>query len=149
MYRTRQGRLEVFLAHPGGPFFAHKDEGHWTIPKGEIEPGEELLAAALREFKEEIGLDLDPRGHFLDLGSIQQKGGKVVHAWAVAYHGSEPVPCHSCTFEMEWPPHSGKWQRFPEVDRAEFFAVAEAKRKIKPTQIPLLERLQALLEKSR
>ena len=83
-YRVHNGALEVFLAHPGGPFFAHKDAGHWTIPKGEVEPGEDLLVAAVREFQEEIGIAIDPKASFVDLGSIQQKGGKTVHAWAVA-----------------------------------------------------------------
>src|SRR5678810_387391 len=83
MFRVCEGQLEVFLAHPGGPFFAHRDDGHWTIPKGEIEPGEEFLATALREFKEEVGIEIDPRSNFFELGSIRQKGGKIVHAWGV------------------------------------------------------------------
>src|SRR6185295_14861898 len=93
VFRVRDGRLEVFLAHPGGPLFASRDDGHWTLPKGEVEPGEDLLAAALREFQEEIGIEIDPAGPFLPLGSIQQKGGKVVHAWAVEkdWDGAPPI----------------------------------------------------------
>ena len=147
MYRIRDGKLEVFLAHPGGPFFAHKDEGHWTIPKGEIEPNEEFLSTALREFKEEVGIEIDPRSEFIDLGSIRQKGGKTVHAWGVAGDCKDGQPCQSTTFEMEWPPGSNKFQKFPEVDRAQFFPIDKAKLKIKDTQIPLLERLAIALAK--
>jgi predicted NUDIX family NTP pyrophosphohydrolase len=125
MYRRRHGRLEFFLAHPGGPFSRHKDEGHWTIPKGEPDAGEELLEVAKREFKEETGFD--SRGPYIELGSIQQKGGKWVHAWG--FEGD----CHgqicSNTFEMEWPPKSGKMCAFPEMDRAEFFTLEEARKK--------------------
>ncbi len=149
LYRVREGHLEVFLAHPGGPFFARKDAGHWSVPKGEIEPGEDFLATALREFKEEIGVDINPKGPFIELGSIRQKGGKVVHAWAVEYTTDIPTPCQSNFFKMEWPPGSGQWQSFPEVDRAQFFTFPEARQKIKGTQIPLLERLEAALAGSR
>jgi len=143
MYRWRGGRLEVFLAHPGGPCFARKDEGHWTVPKGEIEPGEELLQAAIREFTEEVGIQ--PKGPFLELGSIRQKGGKIVHAWAFAGDWDERQPIRSNHFEMEWPPHSGKRLTFPEVDRARFFSLAEASGAIKGTQVALLQRLAELL----
>jgi len=145
MYRRRAGELEVFLAHPGGPYFARKDEGHWSIPKGEIEPGEDHLATAIREFQEEIGISVDPGGHFVDLGSIRQKGGKVVHAWAVEGDCPAGHCLKSNHFVVEWPPRSGKFREFPEVDRAEFFPLAEARKKIKPTQIPLLDRLEAIL----
>jgi len=146
MYRIRNGQLEVLLAHPGGPFFAHKDEGHWTIPKGEIEPGEDYLTTALREFKEEVGIEIDPRSKFLELGSIRQKGGKIVHAWAVERDLDAATAFKSSTFEMEWPPGSGKIQRFPEVDRAQFFPMAEARYRIKETQNPLLDALEAHLD---
>ena len=143
MYRKGGQNLEVFLAHPGGPFFKNKDDGHWTIPKGEIDGHEEPLSTAIREFREEIGIDLDPANKFIDLGSIRQKGGKVVQAWAVegdcpAGHGVK-----SNSFQLEWPPKSGKLQSFPEVDRAEFFDLETAKTKIKSTQIPFLDRLEA------
>jgi len=144
MYRRRAGRLEVLLVHPGGPFFRHKDDGAWSIPKGEPSPGEELRATAVREFREEIGL---PAGEPLqELGEIKQKAGKVVHAWA--FEGELPpgyaVACN--TFELEWPPRSGRWQRFPEVDRAEMFPLPEARTKLNAAQVAFLDRLQALLE---
>src|SRR5947208_11089729 len=107
VYRLSGGVLEVFLAHPGGPFFAHKNQGHWTIPKGEIESDEDYLATAIREFKEEIGIDIDSRHEFLDLGSIQQKGGKLVHAWGVEQDWDDSRPIRSNTFALEWPPKSG------------------------------------------
>jgi len=147
-YRVRNEALEVFLAHPGGPFFVHKDAGHWTIPKGEVEPGEGLLAAAIREFQEEIGIAIDRNARFLDLGSIEQKGGKTVHAWAVAVDWEASPPIKSNLFKLEWPSGSGRWQEFPEVDQARFFPLDEAKRKLKERQRPLLERLAGLLGKS-
>ena len=145
LYRRRGGSLEVFLAHPGGPFFKNKDDGHWTIPKGEIDDHEEPLSTAIREFREEIGIDLDPASKFIDLGSIRQKGGKVVHAWAVEGDCPAGHSVKSNSFQMEWPPKSGKFQSFPEVDSAEFFGLETAKRKIKSTQIPFFERLQTAL----
>jgi len=141
MFRRRHGALEFFLAHPGGPFARRKDEGSWTIPKGEPAAGESLLEVAQREFEEETGLK--PKGPFIELGCIQQKGGKWVHAWA--FEGDHDGPIRSNTFTMEWPPGSGKLQEFSEVDRAAFFPMAEAKRKLKETQIPLLERLVAAI----
>jgi predicted NUDIX family NTP pyrophosphohydrolase len=141
IYRTHNGQLEVFLAHPGGPFFTRKDDGHWTIPKGESGPSEDLLATAIREFEEEIGVAIDPASRFLPLGSIVQKGGKTVHAWGVEKDWDDTQPIRSNEFAMEWPPGSGRTERFPEVDRAQFFPLEEAKRKIKQTQVPLLERL--------
>ena len=144
LYRKRDGELEVFLAHPGGPFFAHKDDGHWTIPKGEVETGEDMLATAIREVEEETGLVIDERANFIELGSIKQKGGKIVHGWGVEYSGADPGPCKSNVFHMEWPIGSGQMKAFPEVDRAEFFPLETAKAKVKATQVPLLERLADL-----
>jgi predicted NUDIX family NTP pyrophosphohydrolase len=146
LYRIRQVEPEVFLAHPGGPFFARKDNGHWTIPKGEPEPGEDLLAAAQREFGEEVGFI--PLGPFVELGTITQKGGKVVHAWAC--EGDMPDGHeHSCnTFTTEWPMGSGQFQAFPEIDKVCFFAMDEARIKLKETQVPLLDRLMERLGRS-
>jgi predicted NUDIX family NTP pyrophosphohydrolase len=141
LYRVRNGRLEVFLAHPGGPFHANRDEGSWSIPKGEIEPGEDYLATAIREVKEEVGIEIDPKAAFVELGSIKQKGGKTVHAWGVPCEWEDGTPIRSNTFALEWPPGSGRRREFPEVDRAQFFPLREAKQKIKDTQVPLLERL--------
>ncbi len=139
MFRLCNGRLEVFLAHPGGPFFRHKDEGHWTIPKGEINKGEELLETAIREFSEEVGLE--PHGPYIEIGSITQKGGKVVHAWAFEGDREDSTP-HICnTFRMEWPPLSGQFQEFPEVDRVAFFRIPDARAKLKETQWDFLDRL--------
>ncbi len=148
IYRMRNGCIEVLLAHPGGPFFAHKDAGHWSIPKGEIEPEEDYLKTAIREVKEELGIDIDLEGPFFELGWIKQKGGKVVHAWAAEHDFDDSQPIQSMTFEVEWPPGSGKKQAFPEVDRAQFYPLAEAKAKIKETQMPLLDRLEELLKPS-
>lgn len=144
-YRFRGGELQVFVAHPGGPFFASKDDGHWTIPKGEVEPGEDLLAAAIREVREETGIAIDPGSEFIALGSIQQKGGKIVHVWAVESGWDDTQPVQSNSLTMEWPPGSGRMLEFPEVDRARFFSVAEAKRKLKLAQTELVDRLVAEL----
>jgi len=141
MYRRQEGEIEFFLAHPGGPFSRLKDEGFWTIPKGEQDAGESLLEVAKREFEEETGLK--PHGPYIKLGSIRQKGGKVVYAWA--FEGESKGPVHSNTFTMEWPPKSGRLCEFPEVDRAEFFTLEKARAKIKETQFPLLERLASAL----
>lgn len=145
MYRWRSGRLEVFLAHPGGPYFQHKDEGYWTIPKGELEEGEDHLQAARREFEEEIGMTVHS-DHFIPLGWIRQKGGKIVHAWAFAGDWEDGKPVKSVKFKIEWPPMSGKKRKFPEIDRAAFFSLYEARERIKPTQAPLIDRLEALLK---
>lgn len=135
MCRIRDGALQFLLAHPGGPFWKDRDAGAWTIPKGEIQQGEEPLAAAQREFEEEVGFK--PRGRFIELAPITQKSGKIVHAWA--FEGDcDPARFRSNTFKMEWPPHSGKFEDCPEVDRAGFFGMEEAKGKINPAQIPLL-----------
>ena len=139
LYRIRDERLEVLLVHPGGPFWAKKDLGSWTIPKGETVPGEDPLAAAIREFEEELGFA--PQGKFLPLGMASQKGGKNVHAWA--FEGNcNPAALKSNTFMIEWPPRSGRMQEFPEVDRAEFFGMEEAKKKINPAQVKLLLALE-------
>lgn len=143
MYRHGATGLEVLLAHPGGPFFRRKDEGSWTIPKGRPEPGEQLQETARREFREEIGLPVSEP--LVPLGDIRQRGGKLVHAWAFA--GDMPpgfVPT-SNLFEVEWPPRSGHRQMYPEVDRAEFFPISEAKVRIIESQIPLIDRLSAFL----
>src|SRR5438045_1593487 len=122
MFRRGAKGVEVLLVHPGGPFWAKKDLGAWSIPKGEVVEGEELLATARREFAEELGFAAI--GAFLPLGEVKQKGGKTVHAWAVE-GDCDAATCKSNTFKMEWPPRSGKWAEFPEVDRAEFFSIAE------------------------
>ncbi len=143
MFRIQEGKLQVLLAHPGGPFFKNKDEGTWTIPKGEVEPGEDLLEAAKREFNEETGQT--PTGPFIALTPVRQKGGKLVHAWA--FQGNcDPSAIVSNTFTLEWPPRSGRRMEFPEIDRADFFDVATAKRKIKSGQEPLIEELQGIVD---
>jgi predicted NUDIX family NTP pyrophosphohydrolase len=146
MYRRGPGGLEVLLAHPGGPFFRTKDDGAWTIPKGIPTTGELLPDAARREFAEEIGLPAGTVDRLVALGEVRQKGGKVVHAWA--FEGDLPFDfiLRSNTFDLEWPPRSGRRQRFPEVDRAELFAVDVARTKINPAQSVFLDRLQALVE---
>lgn len=142
MYRRRDG-LEVLLAHPGGPFFARRDEGAWTIPKGLVEAGEGALAAAVREFREEIGLD-PGTGPFHPLGEVVQRGGKRVAAWAFEGDCPEPFTLTSNTFELEWPPRSGRRQRYPEIDRAAFFGADEARRRLIAAQGPFIDRLLEL-----
>ena len=143
MYRNNAGKLQVLLAHPGGPYFTSKDAGVWTIPKGEVEPGEDLLETAKREFEEETGIT--PRGPFLALTPIKQKGGKIVYAWA--FKGDcNPSDIVSNTFTMEWPPKSGPQMSFPEIDRADFFDVAAATRKIKSGQEALIEELARIVQ---
>lgn len=143
LYRVRDGATEVFLVHPGGPFWKNKDDGAWTIPKGEPNPGEASLAAAIREFGEETGTTL--AGDFRALPSIRQAGGKRVHAWAIA-GDLDPAALVSNEFEMEWPPRSGKRARFPEVDRGAWFALDDARQRINKGQAALLDALTALLE---
>ena len=146
MFRRRKNKLEVLLAHPGGPFHVHKDDGAWTIPKGEAAPGEDLLTRAQIEFEEEVGFRPKNVRDYIELGSIIQKGGKTVHGWAFEGDLPKSFICKSNLFEMEWPPHSGKLKKFPEVDRAEFFTEAIARQKLKPTQIPFLDRLRAAIK---
>src|SRR5947207_14883383 len=128
MFRRHSEVVEVLLVHPGGPFFIKKDEGAWSIPKGEAAPDEDLLSRARLEFGEELGFE--PEGEFVELGSIRQKGGKTVHAWAFEGELPEPFVLTCNTFELEWPPRSGRRQTFPEIDRAEFFPDEIARRKI-------------------
>ena len=141
MFRRRNNQVEVLLAHPGGPFFARKDDGVWTIPKGEAASGEDLLARAQIEFEEEVGLRPEGVLDWIALGWIKQKGGKIVHAWAFEGDLPESFEPKSNLFEMEWPPRSGKHKMFPEVDQARFFSDEVARRKIKSTQVPFLDRL--------
>jgi predicted NUDIX family NTP pyrophosphohydrolase len=145
MFRRRNNELEVLLVHPGGPFFVRKDDGVWTIPKGEAAPGEDLLTRAQIEFEEEVGCRPRNVQHWIELGWIRQKGGKIVHAWAFEGDLPEPFECKSNLFEMEWPPRSGKRKMFPEVDQALFFPEEVARRKLKPTQVPFLDRLRAAI----
>jgi len=144
MFRRKQGEVEVLLVHPGGPFFRKKDAGGWTVPKGEIAEGEDLLARARVEFREELGLE-PGADQLIDLGSVKQKGGKTVRAWAFEGNLPENFVVASNTFEMEWPPRSGRTAEFPEIDRAEFFPIEAAKLKINPAQILFLERLTNFL----
>jgi len=142
MFRRPGGRLEILLAHPGGPFWARRDAGAWALPKGEIDPGEEPLAAACREFIDETGFE--PVPPFLPLGELRQKGGKHVQAWA--FEGdADPAALQSNTFSVEWPPRSGRHGTFPEVDRVEWFTPQAARDKLLASQLPFLERLEALL----
>ena len=144
LYRCREGALEVLLVHPGGPFFGRKDLGNWSIPKGEVSQLDpDYQSTARREFLEEVGHPV-PAGRLIDLGSIRQKGGKIVYAWAV--EGDIDTATMSSNFiEFEWPPFSGKIKRFPEVDKWVYYGPEEARLHIKPTQIPLLDRLDEAL----
>jgi predicted NUDIX family NTP pyrophosphohydrolase len=143
LYRREAKGLEVLLAHPGGPFWRNRDAGAWTIPKGAADPGEELLDAARREFEEETGIR--PQGPFLPLGSVRQKAGKIVHAWA--WEGDADVQrMTSNSVRTEWPPGSGRWITYPEVDRCTWFDPATARARINPAQAELIGRLEAALE---
>ena len=142
LFRQRQGKREYLLVHPGGPLWKNKDAGAWTIPKGEIQPGEDPLAAAQREVSEELGFR--PAGEFIPLTPIKQKAGKFVRAWALEADW-DTAQLRSNTFTLQWPPRSGKLQEFPEVDRADYFGLAEARSKINPAQVKLLEELDQKL----
>ena len=146
LYR-RVPALEVLLGHMGGPFWARKDEAAWSVPKGEYEPGEEAFAVALREFEEELGSPV-PAADFLPLGEVTQAGGKVLTVWA-AEGDLDAAAARSNTFSLEWPPRSGRIQEFPEIDRAAWLPVDEARTKLIRGQVPLLDRLIAALADSR
>lgn len=140
LYRSTAHGLEVLLVHPGGPFWARRERGAWSIPKGEVDEGEDPLAAARRELHEETGFSSE--GPALPLGEIRQRGGKLVRAWAVE-SDADPAALRSNTFELEWPPRSGRVRSFPEVDRAAWFDLGEARRRILPAQAPFLDTLEA------
>ena len=144
MFRHRDGEVEVFLVHPGGPDFAGKDDGFWGVPKGLIDPGETKLETALREFEEETGQAVGScadEPELFELGSIVQRGGKRVFAWAFEGDWPEGAELSSNTFRMEWPRESGHWVEAPEIDRGQFFSLPEARRKINPAQEPFMDRL--------
>jgi predicted NUDIX family NTP pyrophosphohydrolase len=142
LYRIGEAATEVLLVHPGGPYWKNKDEGAWSIPKGEFLPEEDSLAAARREFFEETGVTIE--GDSRALKPVRQPGGKIVHAWAVEAD-LDPATIVSNTFEIEWPPRSGRLQSFPEIDRGAWFSLPEARRKILRGQVPLLEELAQML----
>ena len=143
LHRLRGRELEVFLVHPGGPFWAKKDAGAWTIPKGEFTDGEDPLTAAKRELREETGVAVE--GPFSPLGTVRQAGGKLIHGW-IAAGDFDADAIVSNTFKMIWPPRSGKWSEFPEVDRAGWFSLTVAAEKINPAQAEFLHRLRAALD---
>ena len=140
MYEQTEGGLRVFLVHPGGPFFKNKDDGYWSIPKGLVEEGEDHLEAALREFKEETGIK--PEGEFIPLGEVKQKSGKTVKAWAFKNSMTALPEIKSNTFELEWPPKSGRMNSFPEIDRGEWFGLPQAKKKINKAQAKFIDNLK-------
>ncbi len=143
MYRRQAQSWEFFLVHPGGPYFRNKDAGSWSIPKGLIDEEEPILKAAIREFQEETGIVPHPPFH--KLGSVKQKGGKLVHAWAFQGEWDPSQGLQSNSFELEWPPRSGKRQEFPEIDRAAWFSLEQAEIKILEAQIPFLHRASEML----
>jgi predicted NUDIX family NTP pyrophosphohydrolase len=145
LYRRRPA-LEVLLVHPGGPFWAKRDEGAWSIPKGEFSEDEDALSAARREFEEELG-QAPPDGPFIELGTIKQADGKLVTAWAVL-GDFDLTTMRSNTFEIEWPPRSGLMKSFPEVDRAQWFDLDTARKKILPAQRPLLDQIEASVHRA-
>jgi predicted NUDIX family NTP pyrophosphohydrolase len=145
LHRDGIGGIEVLLVHPGGPFWARKDLGAWSTPKGEVDEGEDPRACALREFAEETGTRL-PETALDDLGSVKLKSGKLVLAFAVA-GDLDAATVRSNTFELEWPPRSGRRRQFPEIDRAEWFGLDDARAKLNPAQSELVDRLAALLER--
>jgi predicted NUDIX family NTP pyrophosphohydrolase len=142
LYRRRAGALQVFVVHPGGPFWAHKDDGAWSIPKGEYQQGEDALETAQREFHEETGFAL--QGRFVPLTALKQPSGKIVSAWAIE-GDVDPSKLRSNTFRMEWPPNSGQQQEFPEVDRGGWVGLDDARRKLLAGQLPFLSQLAALV----
>lgn len=144
LYRRNEREIEVFLVHPGGPFWAKKDRGAWSIPKGEYSEGEDPLAASRREFEEETGVAVE--GNFVELGTIRQAGGKLVSAWAIE-GDFDPENLVSNRFEMQWPPHSGHMIEVPEVDRGAWFLLPEARDRILPSQMPILDRLAEKLDR--
>ena len=145
MYRRRDGVLQIFLVHPGGPFWAKKDAGAWSIPKGEFAPDEDPLAAAQREFSEETGFQAD--GRFIPLAPLKQPSGKTIHAWAVE-GDADAARIRSNNFSMEWPPGSGKQQEFPEVDRAAWFTIEAAEEKVASGQKDFIDELQRVIGES-
>jgi predicted NUDIX family NTP pyrophosphohydrolase len=146
LYRIRDDKPQVLLVHPGGPYWAKKDVGAWTIPKGEFEDGEDSLAAARREFHEETGME--PAGEFVALRALRQPSGKMIHAWA--FEGDADADAmRSNLFSMQWPPKSGQLQEFPEADRAAWFAMDEARMKLIAGQRPFLDELESLLDAKR
>jgi predicted NUDIX family NTP pyrophosphohydrolase len=142
LYRRRGGEVEVLLGHPGGPYWSRKDDGVWTIPKGELDDTEEPVEAARREFEEETGIRL--QGQLVALGEVKQAGGKVVRAWTLEYD-CDPAQLRSNSFSMEWPPRSGKLQDFPEIDRFGWFELQNARVKLLKAQAAFLDRLAALV----
>lgn len=146
MYRVRDNQLEVLLVHLGGPFWASKDNGAWFIVKGEVDPNEAEFDAALREFQEETGIKAN--GDFITLGTVKHKGGKIVHAWA--FEGDcDPASIRSNTFTIEWPPRSGRQQTFPEIDRAQFMSVEQAREKMHTAEFEFVERLEKILQEQK
>lgn len=143
LYRIQKSSIEVFLVHPGGPYWAKKDDGAWSIPKGEFDENEEPLAAAKREFQEETGIQLS--GEFIQLNPVKQKGGKMVYAWAVK-GDIDPAKVKSNSFEIEWPPRSGKMKSFPEIDKAAWFPLSEAQKKIIEAQSALIKELESKIQ---
>lgn len=142
LYRVREEAVELFLVHMGGPFWSKKDDGAWTFPKGEYEEGDDPLDAARREFREETGFGID--GTFVALEAVTQRGGKMIQLWAVE-GDIDADAIHSNTFSMEWPPRSGKTAEFPEVDRAAWFSLGEARRKLVPGQVAFVDQLGSIL----
>ena len=146
MYRLRNNQLEVLLVHLGGPFWARKDKGAWFIAKGELEGDEDALHAAQREFREETGIE--PHGEFIPLGVVKHKAGKIVQAWA--FEGDcDPASIHSNTFTIEWPPRSGRQQTFPEIERAQFMSVEQAREKMHTAEFEFVERLESILKQQK
>lgn len=143
-YRRKNGNLEVFLVHPGGPYNAKKDLGYWSIPKGEPDENEELIDTAIREVREEIGLKLN-RNELTYVGEVKQKGGKVVHCYIFEYKDNKEIEVNSNLVTIEWPPKSKRFVRFPEVDRGEWFDIETAKLKINPAQVRFVEEVKSFI----